>query len=73
MGAMVENEEGQELGMVGQDGAAFVSGLPALKGVFRVRWSQGGEQQCRVHYTLPETVTDDAYPEVDAVCVAVGG
>lgn len=73
MGAIVENEEGQELGMVGQDGAAFVSGLPALKGVFRVRWNQGGEQQCRVHYTLPETVTDDAYPEVDAVCVAVGG
>jgi outer membrane usher protein len=67
MGAVVENGEGQELGIVGMDGMAFVSGLPALAGEFSVKWGEGS--QCRVNYTLPVKTSETAYPQIEAECV----
>jgi outer membrane usher protein len=68
LGAVVENDEGVELGVVGSDGTAFVSGLPAQKGVFAVRWGAEGEHRCRVSYTLPQKESDTAYSYLEAVC-----
>jgi outer membrane usher protein len=73
LGALVENDEGQELGMVGQDGEAFISGLTTLQGHFVVRWHAAAEQQCRVDYALPEKVgeensDDEGYQSVVGRC-----
>jgi outer membrane usher protein len=68
LGAVVENDEGQQLGIVGMDGLAFVSGLPALDGHVAVRWSSGVEERCRADYALPATQSESSYPSLRASC-----
>ncbi|WP_240702168.1 fimbria/pilus outer membrane usher protein [Trinickia terrae] len=69
MGAMVENDEGQELGVVGMDGAAFVSGLPALTGQVVVHWGAEREHACHITYSLPPVKSNgDAYPQIEGTC-----
>ncbi|MGV2293573.1 fimbria/pilus outer membrane usher protein [Trinickia sp. YCB016] len=71
MGAVVENGEGVELGVVGMDGLAFVSGLPSLTGEVTVRWkADAGDRICHVSYTLPVKAARDAYSQIDATCLS---
>jgi outer membrane usher protein len=73
MGAAVEGDGGQVLGLVGMDGLAFVSGLPALTGAVTVRWkADAGDRICRVSYTLPVKAARDAYPQLDVTCLGGG-
>lgn len=57
LGSKIENEVGQEVGIVGPDGQAFVTGA-GQAGNLTVRWGQGASDQCTVAYSLP----DDANP-----------
>lgn len=50
-GSVIEDDAGNELGVVGQGSQAFVRGL-APKGVLQVRWGKQHEKTCRIAYTL---------------------
>lgn len=52
-GSRIENETGQEAGVVGPEGQAYVTGAPDT-GTLRVIWGQDAAAQCQVKYTLPQ-------------------
>ncbi|WP_342244815.1 fimbria/pilus outer membrane usher protein [Pseudomonas sp. OTU5201] len=60
-GANVQDDYGQNIGMVGQDGQLYAR-VAEGTGYAQVRWGQGSEQQCRV--TLPEAANDLDMQEV---------
>jgi outer membrane usher protein len=66
-GSMVENEAGQEMGIVGPDGQAFVTGAPP-SGRFTVRWGRRDEDRCTFGYSLPEEVGAPPIREAAATC-----
>ena len=51
-GSRIENEAGQEVGIVGPEGQAYVSGAPEA-GTLKVIWGQDAAAQCEVKYALP--------------------
>ncbi len=51
-GSRIDNEAGQEVGVVGPEGQAYVTGAPET-GTLKVTWGQGETAQCLVKYTLP--------------------
>ncbi len=52
-GARIENDAGQEVGIVGPEGRAYVTGA-GQNGRLAVRWGQRSANQCAVSYSLPE-------------------
>lgn len=68
LGAMVENDDGQQLGVVGAEGQTFVGGLQKTSGSFLVRWGGADAMRCRVNYTLPASTPNDVYPYLESVC-----
>jgi outer membrane usher protein len=48
-GAKVDNEQGQELGIVGTEGQTFITGAKE-SGVLNIKWGQGAAEQCSVKY-----------------------
>ncbi|MDK9358570.1 fimbrial biogenesis usher protein [Lelliottia sp. V106_10] len=52
-GAVVRETESGVTSMVGDDGQAYLSGLP-LRGELLVQWGNGANAQCRASYDLPE-------------------
>ncbi len=68
-GSVIENEAGQEMGIVGPDGQAFVAGA-AQNGYFTVRWGQREEDRCTVFYSLPEETQPSPIRETSARCAA---
>ncbi|NHX33147.1 fimbria/pilus outer membrane usher protein, partial [Escherichia coli] len=55
-GAIVLNGRGQQVGMVGDDGNTYLTGLNA-KDTLQVRWDD--QVQCEI--TLPDTLPEDEY------------
>ncbi len=58
-GAVVLNEQGKEIGVVGQASRILARGLDE-QGSLTVRWSGEGDARCSIKYTLPVTEGRDA-------------
>ncbi len=69
LGSKIENEAAQEVGIVGPDGQAFVTGA-AQSGRLTVRWGQGERDQCVVPYSLPEEANPSPVRELQGQCSA---
>jgi len=67
LGARVENESGQEVGVVGPDGQAFVTGA-GDSGRLTVRWGQEATEQCEAPYILPIESNPPPIRELAAQC-----
>ncbi len=67
LGARIENESGQEVGVVGPDGQAFVTGA-GDSGRLTVRWGQDAADQCEVPYHLPVDPSPPPIRELTAQC-----
>lgn len=68
LGARVEDDDGRELGIVGPDGQAYVTGLEN-EGSLTVKWSKKPNQQCQVPYAIDGNVTESsAFKEITAKC-----
>ncbi|QFZ81849.1 fimbria/pilus outer membrane usher protein [Variovorax paradoxus] len=72
LGARIENESGQEVGVVGPDGQAFVTGA-ADSGRLTVRWGQETADQCEAPYDLPVESSPPPIRELAAQCQATDG
>lgn len=67
LGSKVENEAGQEVGVVGPEGQAFVTGAGST-GRLTVRWGTGKADQCVVPYSLPEEKNPPPIRELSGQC-----
>jgi len=68
-GSRIENETGQELGIVGPDGQAFVSGAEPA-GTLTVIWGRRTGDRCSVSYALPEVTSPPPIREIAGQCDA---
>ena len=66
-GSRIENEAGQEVGIVGPDGQAFVTGAGEA-GALKVIWGQGDAAQCALRYRLPPQETPAPIRELKEAC-----
>ncbi|MDO1528618.1 fimbria/pilus outer membrane usher protein [Fulvimonas sp. R45] len=66
-GADVLDEQGQDVGVVGQASRLFLRGL-ADRGSLRVKWGDQPGQQCRIDYALPPRDGHAYYDRLDATC-----
>lgn len=57
MGSLVVNDKGDEVGVVGQGGEAFIRGIEN-KGTLIVRWGDKQQQRCDVHYSLDDKAAE---------------
>ena len=71
LGSKIENEAGQEVGIVGPDGQSFVTGA-ADSGRLTVRWGQGQADQCVVPYSLSDEKNPPPIRELNGQCAATG-
>ncbi|QSI33740.1 fimbria/pilus outer membrane usher protein [Variovorax sp. RKNM96] len=69
LGSKIENEAGQEVGIVGPDGQAFVTGAGS-SGQLTVRWGQDKADQCVVPYSLPDEKNPPPIRELNGQCAA---
>ena len=69
LGSKIENEAGQEVGIVGPDGQAFVTGA-GNSGQLTVRWGQDKADQCVVPYSLPDEKNPPPIRELSGQCAA---
>jgi outer membrane usher protein len=63
-GSKIENDKGQEVGVVGQDGQAYVAGARE-SGTLKVSWGLDDAEQCKVPYTVPPETSSSATPVVE--------
>lgn len=66
-GAKVENEQGQEMGIVGSEGQTFITGAKE-SGALRVKWGQGAAEQCSVKYHVPADKNPAPIRELKGQC-----
>ncbi|MDI3359827.1 fimbrial biogenesis usher protein [Lelliottia sp. V89_10] len=66
-GAVVRETESGVTSMVGDDGQAYLSGLP-LRGELLVQWGNGANAQCRASYNLPEKSLQQAITMKEIRC-----
>ncbi|WP_211473015.1 fimbria/pilus outer membrane usher protein [Collimonas humicola] len=66
-GAKVENEQGQEMGIVGSEGQTFISGAKE-SGVLNVKWGQGATEQCSIKYHVPADKNPAPIRELNGQC-----
>ncbi|HEY4435327.1 MAG TPA: fimbrial biogenesis usher protein [Lelliottia sp.] len=66
-GAVVRETESGVTSMVGDDGQAYLSGLP-LRGELLVQWGNGANAQCRASYDLPEKSLQQAITMKEIRC-----
>jgi outer membrane usher protein len=69
LGSKIENEAGQEVGIVGPDGQAFVTGAGS-SGQLTVRWGQDKADRCVVPYSLPDEKNPPPIRELNGQCAA---
>ncbi|MBV8270943.1 MAG: fimbrial biogenesis outer membrane usher protein, partial [Cupriavidus sp.] len=70
-GATVTDEQGSEVGAVGQGGRIFVHGIEDA-GQLQVKWDDSLQGHCWIPYQLPPRGGDAAYVKIDGVCHANG-
>lgn len=66
-GARIDDAAGQEIGIVGQDGQAFVTGAQQ-SGTMRIVWGRGANDSCGVSYSLPQEDRPAPIREVSYTC-----
>ncbi|ADP19323.1 outer membrane usher protein LpfC [Achromobacter xylosoxidans A8] len=66
-GARIDNEAGEEIGIVGPDGQAFVTGAQQ-SGTIQVTWGRSAKDSCSVSYSLPEEERPAPIREVSYMC-----
>ncbi|WP_211461972.1 fimbria/pilus outer membrane usher protein [Collimonas silvisoli] len=66
-GARVENQQGQEMGIVGGEGQTFISGAKEAD-AFTVKWGQAAAEQCRIKYRVPLEKNPAPIRELNAQC-----
>lgn len=66
-GAVVRETQSGVTSMVGDDGQAYLSGLP-LTGELLVQWGNGASSQCRASYNLPEKSLQQAITMKEIRC-----
>jgi outer membrane usher protein len=66
-GSKIENETGQEVGIVGPDGQSFVTGA-GNAGRLNVKWGRGDADQCTVPYSVPEEQNPSPIRELQGRC-----
>ncbi|MGS1008812.1 fimbria/pilus outer membrane usher protein [Achromobacter anxifer] len=66
-GARIDDEAGQEIGIVGPDGQAFVTGAQQ-SGTMRIVWGRGANDNCGVSYSLPQEDRPAPIREVSYMC-----
>ncbi len=54
-------------GLVGDGGQVWLTGLP-LRGVLKAQWGPAPDQQCTVHYSLPEKALREPLVQVQETC-----
>jgi outer membrane usher protein len=67
-GAMVSIPGNDNSGIVGDDGQAYLSGLP-LTGTVKALWGQEAHQQCVAKYSLEEKSLHQAITRMKAECI----
>ncbi len=73
-GAVIENESGQEIAVVGPEGQAFVM-AETLSGSFRVRWGDARQKACVLPYSIEaneEAEHGVAIHLLDGICSPAG-
>lgn len=67
-GSLIDDASGKEVGVVGQDGQAFISGA-AEQGAIHIRWGQAQGMQCDAQYALKKPIDEGArFQRADAMC-----
>ncbi|AIY42321.1 type 1 fimbriae anchoring protein FimD [Collimonas arenae] len=66
-GAKVENEKGQQMGIVGSEGQTFITGAKEA-GVLSVKWGQGAAEQCSIKYQVPAEKNPAPIRELNGQC-----
>ncbi len=66
-GSKIEDEAGTEVGIVGPDGQAFVTGA-SQSGRLTVIWGRGERDRCSVRYSLSDPDTPTPIRELDGQC-----
>lgn len=70
-GSLIDDDAGKEVGVVGQDGQAFIAGA-AEQGVIHVRWGDGAGMRCEASFTLKKPIDESAqFQRADAVCASL--
>ncbi|MEO6934929.1 MAG: fimbria/pilus outer membrane usher protein [Collimonas sp.] len=66
-GAKVENEQGQQMGIVGSEGQTFITGAKETD-VLSVKWGQGVAEQCSIKYQVPAEKNPAPIREMNGQC-----
>jgi len=66
-GATVSAPGGKNSGLIGDEGQVYLSGL-TKSGELEAKWGRGADQQCTVHYQLPESSLHQSITQIQAVC-----
>lgn len=64
---LVDEKHSAVSGIVGEDGELYLSGLPG-KGLLKISWGKGSDQQCSVKYQLPLANINAAVMSLTAIC-----
>lgn len=72
-GATVNDAEGKEVGLTGQDGRIYLRGV-AETGTLTAQWGNAADEQCIFDYALPaKQDANDPFVRIDAACRAPAG
>ena len=66
-GATVSRSDSENGTIVGDDGQAYMLSMP-LSGDLQVQWGDDADQQCKVHYQLPESEMNKPLTQFKAEC-----
>lgn len=66
-GAMVSRDDGGPSSIVADEGQVYLTGL-APKGVLKVQWGDGADQNCTANYQLPEGAEKAAITQMNVIC-----
>lgn len=66
-GTTVVTADGNSSGLVGDGGQVWLSGLQQ-QGELKAQWGKGPDQQCLVHYRLPEQAPGTAFVPAQETC-----
>lgn len=67
--ALLEDKNNPNAGIVGEQGEAYLSGLPA-KGSLKAQWGQDAGQYCIVHYHLDEKQAVEGIMSLQEQCIS---
>ena len=70
-GAEVLDEQGTNVGVVGQASRVIATGL-LKSGGLTVRWGEGAENSCRINVTLPDKPAASGFERFDSACEPAG-